>query len=90
MILLGLLIRNLYFLALFDLSSIIPREIKIEGFMAHRWQDRYMEGVEHNLKWIREGKLKYRETVTEEFQNLFRAFVEMLQGKNFGKAIVKV
>lgn len=58
--------------------------------MAHRWQDRYMEGIEQNLQWIREGKLKCRETVTESFENLFKAFVEMLQGKNIGKAIVKV
>lgn len=62
----------------------------MEGFVVGRWQDRYMEGVKQNHKWIQQGKLKYKETVTEGFDNMFTAFVEMLQGKNVGKALVKV
>lgn len=49
-----------------------------------------MEGIHQNLQWIQQGKLKYRETVTEGFENIFKAFTEMLQGGNVGKAIVKV
>jgi NADPH-dependent curcumin reductase CurA len=32
----------------------------------------------------------YRETVTEGFENMAKAFIGMLQGENVGKAIVKV
>jgi len=49
-----------------------------------------MEGIEQNLEWIKEGKLKYKETVTDGFVNIFKAFVDMLQGGNIGKAVVKV
>lgn len=42
------------------------------------------------MEWIRENKVKYKETVTDGFENMFNAFVDMLQGKNVGKAIVKV
>ncbi|KAF2900201.1 hypothetical protein ILUMI_05996 [Ignelater luminosus] len=66
------------------------KQLRIEGFIATRWRDRWMEGIDQNLKWISEGKLKYRETVTEGFENTFQAFVDMLQGGNVGKAVVKV
>lgn len=62
----------------------------MEGFVYLRWQDRWHEGIEQNQNWIREGKLKYRETITEGFENMPKAFTDMLQGGNWGKAIVKV
>lgn len=69
---------------------IVPKQLKLEGFIVWRWADRWEEGIKQNLKWIKEGKLKYRETVTVGFDNMFQAFSGMLSGKNFGKAIVKV
>jgi NADPH-dependent curcumin reductase CurA len=36
-----------------------------------------------------QGKLKYEETVTVGFDSMFDAFVDMLSGKNLGKAVVK-
>ncbi|KAF2900199.1 hypothetical protein ILUMI_05994 [Ignelater luminosus] len=69
---------------------IVMKQLKIEGFVVLRWADRWMEGIHQNLKWISEGKLKYKETVTEGFDNMFKAFVDMLQGGNTGKAVVKV
>ncbi|XP_968905.2 prostaglandin reductase 1 [Tribolium castaneum] len=65
-------------------------QLKMEGFVVHRWADRWFEGILQNKKWIKEGKLRYKETVTEGFENMFKAFVDMLQGGNTGKAIVKV
>lgn len=65
-------------------------QLKMEGFIVTRWQDRWFEGIQQNLRWIREGKLLYHETVTKGFDNMFNAFVGMLQGQNVGKAIVQV
>lgn len=53
---------------------------------ARKWND----GIRQNLQWLKEGKLKYRETITEGFENTPKAFVEMMNGANIGKAIVKV
>lgn len=55
----------------------------------YQWLDRWMEAMEQNLKWIQEGKLKCRETVTDGFENMPKAFIDMMNGHNFGKAIVK-
>lgn len=68
----------------------INKQLKMEGLHVFRWFDRYNESTNQNLKWLQEGKIKPRETVTEGFENMFQAFAGMMQGKNVGKAIVKV
>jgi prostaglandin reductase 1 len=70
--------------------ALVFKQLKMEGFIVHRWLDRWLEGIQQNKQWVKEGKLKYRETVTEGFDKMFDAFVDMLQGGNTGKAIVKV
>lgn len=62
----------------------------MEGFIVTRWTSRWMEGITQNLQWFHEGKLQYRETVTEGFENMLTALNGVLQGHNIGKAIVKV
>lgn len=64
--------------------------MKIEGFVVTRWLDRWNEGILANKQWIKDGRLKYQETVTEGFENMFKGFVEMLKGVNVGKAVIKV
>ena len=39
---------------------------------------------------MKEGKIKWRETVTEGIEGMGGAFVGMMNGGNIGKAIVKV
>ncbi|XP_032680454.1 prostaglandin reductase 1-like [Odontomachus brunneus] len=70
--------------------AIVSKELKMEGFIVRRWKDRWQEGIQQNLQWIREGKLIYRETITKGFENMFEAFIGMMHGQNIGKAIVQV
>ncbi|XP_044264315.1 prostaglandin reductase 1-like [Tribolium madens] len=67
----------------------IRKQLKMEGFNVYRWQERWFEGISQNMKWIQEGKLQYRETLTEGFHNMVKAFIAMLEGRNVGKAVVK-
>lgn len=70
--------------------ALVFKELKIQGFLVYRWSDRYMEALTQNQMWFKQGVLKYKETVTEGFENLFDAFIAMLHGGNLGKAILKV
>ena len=40
--------------------------------------------------WIKEGKLKYRESVTQGLDSSVDAFIGMLRGENFGKTMVQI
>jgi len=67
------------------------RNLRMEGFINYRWIDQWFkEGMSQMLQWIKDGKIKGEEWVTEGFENIPTAFIEMMNGKNFGKAIVKV
>jgi len=66
------------------------RSIKKEGFIVSQWASKYPEGVAQMAKWIKEGKIKFEETIREGLENTPKAFVEMLQGANKGKMIVKL
>ncbi|XP_076255624.1 prostaglandin reductase 1-like [Rhynchophorus ferrugineus] len=68
----------------------IMKQLRMEGFIVYKWLDRWSEGIIQNWEWIKQGKLKYKEFVTNGFENTFKAFIQLLQGENVGKAIVKV
>ncbi len=40
--------------------------------------------------WIKEGNLKYRESITDGLDSCTEAFIGMLAGKNFGKTMVRI
>lgn len=62
----------------------------MEGFLVNRWLgDRWFEGINQIKEWLLSGKIKYNETVTEGFEQMPQAFIDMLRGGNTGKAIVK-
>lgn len=67
------------------------RQLKMEGFLNYRWIEKWMnEGMFVVLDWLKTGNLKYHETITEGFAKTSIAFINMMNGKNIGKAIVRV
>lgn len=68
---------------------VLANSLLLEGFQNYLYMDRRVEAFEQNMKWVKEGKLKYPLTITEGFDNMPKAFIEMLQGANIGKAVVK-
>ena len=41
-------------------------------------------------QWVRDGKVKHREFVTEGLDSAPGAFIGLLKGANFGKQLVRV
>ncbi|NP_001088734.1 prostaglandin reductase 1, gene 2 L homeolog isoform X1 [Xenopus laevis] len=68
---------------------ILFKQLRMEGFFDSRWQDRFPEALKQLLQWVVEGKLKYREHITNGFENMPAGFIGMLKGENIGKAIIK-
>jgi NADPH-dependent curcumin reductase CurA len=71
------------------LGQILVKQLKVEGFIVTRFQERWPQGIAQMARWIQEGKLRYREEIVLGFENTPRAFIDMLEGKNTGKMLVK-
>ena len=54
------------------------------------WFEEWPEATKELSNWIQEGKIKYRETVSEGLESAPQALRDVLSGKNFGKQVVKV
>lgn len=59
-------------------------------FVVTEWFEEWPEATKELSSWIKEGKIKYRETVSEGLENAPQALRDVLSGKNFGKQVVKV
>ena len=70
--------------------SLIGKNGKIEGFLVGRYYNRSHEAIRDMVQWIKEGKLKFEETIIEGIENIPQAFQVMMKGKNLGKVVVKV
>lgn len=73
-----------------DEWSLITKSIKKQGFIVTQWQSERQEFFEQMGSWVRSGQIKFTETVREGLENTPKAFVEILQGENTGKMIVKI
>jgi NADPH-dependent curcumin reductase CurA len=74
--------RNLGFLIVF--------RARLEGFLISDYAHRFPEGLQRLGGWLADGRLRYREDVTEGLENAPAAFMGMLRGENRGKALVKL
>ena len=73
-----------------NLMAAVGSRIKLQGFIVTDHLDRWPEALAQLGQWVKDGKLKYRETVTQGLENAPKAFIGLLKGENFGKQVVKL
>jgi len=72
-------------------SILLRKRIKIQGFIIFDdYGSRYPEFVKKMKAWLKQGKIKFLEDITDGLENAPNAFIGMLEGRNFGKTIVRV
>ena len=59
-------------------------------FVVTEWHERWAEATKQLGEWVKEGKIKYRESVGEGIENAPELFRGMLKGRNFGKQLVRI
>jgi NADPH-dependent curcumin reductase CurA len=72
------------------MAVIIRSRLRIQGFIVTDHPEACQEYAVKAAGWLADGKLKYRETVTEGIERAPEAFISMLKGGNTGKQIVQL
>ena len=72
------------------LIYLLSKQARAEGFLVYQYLDQYPKGIAQMAQWIKEGKLKYREQITDGLESAPKAFIGLFSGENTGKMLVKV
>jgi NADPH-dependent curcumin reductase CurA len=71
--------------------TLLSKRIKMQGFIIFAdYGERLDEFTTAMSDWLKEGRIKFREDIVDGIENAPQAFIGLLEGKNFGKLIIRV
>jgi NADPH-dependent curcumin reductase len=73
-----------------SLVAAVRKRLRIQGFIVSDHAALRPEYLAMAAPLVRSGQLKYREDIVDGIDNAPAAFIGLLQGRNFGKLIVKL
>jgi len=73
------------------MRAVLTRSLTLRGFINTEFvAEHYADFLRIVSAGLTDGRIRYREDITEGLENAPAAFMGLLQGKNFGKALVHV
>lgn len=73
-----------------NLIYMVGKSLKMQGFIVSNHFDLLPDFIRDMSQWIKEGKIKWEETVEDGIERAPNAFLNLFTGGNFGKMLVKV
>jgi NADPH-dependent curcumin reductase len=72
------------------MREVLSKSLTLRGYINYEFAEHYPAFLRTVTAAIANGGIRYREDITDGFENAPTAFIDMLQGRNFGKALVRV
>lgn len=69
---------------------ILTKSATLQVFIVSDFAQKFQEVTRQLSFWLKEGKLTYSETIVNGFHQIPQAFLDLFEGKNEGKMIVKI
>ncbi|UMB52998.1 NADP-dependent oxidoreductase [Lutibacter sp. A64] len=69
---------------------LVKNSALMQGFIVSNYAKQFPKALQQLSQWLAEGKLTYAETVVEGFDTIPQAFLDLFDGKNSGKMLVKI
>ena len=73
-----------------NLFLAITKRLKLQGFIVRDHYQMLNEFQNIMSNWIKQGKMKWKETIVDGLENAPSAFIGLFKGENIGKMIVKI
>ena len=72
------------------MRATLTKRLLIRGFIVYDFADGAEEFHTEMSVWVRSGRIRYRGDVVEGIENAPCAFRGLLEGRNFGKLLVRI
>ncbi len=72
------------------MRDVLSKSLTLRGFIQREFADQRPAFYEEVAGWIRDGRIRYREDIVDGLENAPEAFIGLLQGRNFGKLVIRV
>jgi NADPH-dependent curcumin reductase CurA len=72
------------------LSNIIYRRVILQGFVASDFGHLQAQFISDMTRWLKEGRLKFQETVLDGFERAPEGLIGLFEGRNAGKMLIRV
>ena len=72
------------------MREVLSRSLTIRGFIQREFADQRPAFHAEMAGWISSGRVRYREDIVDGLENAPEAFIGLLEGKNFGKLVIRV
>jgi NADPH-dependent curcumin reductase CurA len=73
-----------------DMVSVLRKRLLLRGFIVSDFAARQADFLREAGEWVRTGRLKYREDIVDGLEQAPAAFLGLLEGRNFGKLLVRI
>ena len=73
-----------------NMAHVLVKRLTIKGFLIFDHENDNDAFENEMTKWLIEGKIKFKETIYDGIENAPKAFIDLLNGKNIGKMLVKI
>ncbi|WP_106847770.1 NADP-dependent oxidoreductase [Blastococcus sp. Marseille-P5729] len=72
------------------MGAVLTKSLTLRGFIQREFADQMPQFRREMSQWITDGKVKYREDITQGLDRTVDTFIGMLRGENFGKVVIEV
>lgn len=73
------------------LATVLQKRIRMQGFIIlDHYAERFADFRRDMAQWVAQGKVRLREDMVDGLEQAPAAFAGLLEGKNFGKLVVRV
>jgi NADPH-dependent curcumin reductase CurA len=71
------------------MRAILAKRLTFRGFIYFDYASEFSEFIRETQIWLREGRIKYREDITNGLERAPWELIRLLKGANFGKKIIR-
>jgi hypothetical protein len=72
------------------MRDVLKKSLTVRGFIQREFAALRPDFLRQAGRWIEDGHLRYREDIVDGLERAPAAFIDLLQGRNFGKLVIKV